>query len=1602
MATALKVGQIAIIGFNAGATLGGYTTEDRFHFVLLAPIEAGTQIFFTDRAWNGSSFTTGAGDGTFTYTAATNIAAGTVISITQAQLTAAGIDLSTSGDAIYVYQGTDANTPTKFLFAAEVADGNYTFNGSLVNTGLANGVSALAIAEDSGAYAGPTTDAYAHFFNNAGLLGNIVDASNWNTDEHGLNIAIDQHDQSGPFGTASDLSLWLAASGGGNGIASTNVDSTVSGGAVGYNLIIRYTTDTGDTVQTFANPRDIAFDTAEGKFFIIDSNAGGGTNVILQGNISDLIGNPSVPPTMTVLFSSSQATTLEKQIRDMQIDTINNIIYFTHGQRIEKIGYNTANQTSTVLATLGGTGSGNPFGTTNSGFADDFVIDFNSGTIYFSVHRVIAGEDGDAVSRNYVGKITGLTANSGANAFSWSGGQITVLPFSPDDNDTLHPLDLTGESFPQELGTVEGLALSPDGQTLYFTTASILWDHDGDGGYPTDGNPATTDPLLRMGGVYSYALSNNPNGAYTTIWQQADDGDTNSQAISTVYGPQGLLDDIEVDPVTGQLYFLDLTGDQLIINGVSQNPQGDEGVWRINADGSGLVFVQGVHNGTTNSNTLGAGSLFLNRAPVVTSSTQAVTGVIESSSTLSSGATALVQPFLSLDVTDAETASNPTQQLHSATVWISSNFQSGSTHQDRLTINGTTSGTINGVSYLYNSTTGVMTLTGAATFSVYEALIASVRFNTSGDDPTAYGAAPTRTISWTVSDGLNHSDPVTATVAVTGINDAPVITLANGIVGTSEDSTNFVLSGISVTDVDADPATQNVVATFSVPSGTLTLATNVAGGITAGQITAGANGSGTITVTATQNQINATLASGLTYTPPANHNGVRNLTVTVNDQGFNGNDPASTGTGTTEEGSAVLQISVVAVNDAPVVTGDGTESATTILEDTPSSTGQTVSELFGGQYSDPTDEVSGGSSAQAFAGVAIVGNGSSAATGQWQYWTGSAWADIGTASSASAKLISAATPLRFNPAQDYNGAAPTLTVHLIDASGAAITNGSTVNLSGVGGTGGTTRYSAGTVVLSQSVTAVNDAPVNTVPGARTASEDTAHAITGLSVSDVDADAATSLVTVTLRVLRGVLDIRTDVAGGVTAAQVSGDGGNVVTITATRSAINATFAASDGVVYQGPVNFNGFDTLTVTTNDQGTQGLDPGLTANALSEEDVDTVAITVVPVNDAPVVNGTGAVTINDIAEDVPTGFLAVSTLFLGQYSDPADESDTSNPQNPAGVVVVGNASSASTGQWQYWSGSAWINIGVVSNSAAMLIHVDAAIRFNPAPNYNGPAPTLTVRLVDESQGAITTGTVVNLSGAGAVGGTSRYSSGTISTSLNVLSLNDAPVLTAPDFTNILTENVAGPIFSSDSVVFSDVDSSDYAGGSLTVAKSSAIETLALRTTGAVTLSAGMTAGSVVSVNGVAVGVIATGGTGAGADNLVISLNANATAARMSTLVKELTYVSTENNPSLSATVNITLVDGDGRANGGDDDGSVTIGFYVNPVNDDPTLTSPVGLTADQNGVVTLTGFTIADIDSSGIFYVSLMTPTGAYTAPSVDGVSAVVNGQYLSLSGTL
>ena len=118
--------------------------------------------------------------------------------------------------------------------------------------------------------------------------------------------------------------------------------------------------------------------------------------------------------------------------------------------------------------------------------------------------------------------------------------------------------------------------------------------------------------------------------------------------------------------------------------------------------------------------------------------------------------------------------------------------------------------------------------------------------------------------------------------------------------------------------------------------------------------------------------------------------------------------------------------------------------------------------------------------------------------------------------------------------------------------------------------------------------APNAPPVNTVPlGTVTGYQNVAIAITGIAVADPDAGSAP--VQMTLSVLHGTLAIADDIAGGLAAGGISGNGSSTVVLTGTIAQINATLAAAGALFYTPTAGYTGTDTLTVATSDLGNTG-----------------------------------------------------------------------------------------------------------------------------------------------------------------------------------------------------------------------------------------------------------------------------------------------------------------------------------------------------------------------------------------------------------------------------
>ena len=82
----------------------------------------------------------------------------------------------------------------------------------------------------------------------------------------------------------------------------------------------------------------------------------------------------------------------------------------------------------------------------------------------------------------------------------------------------------------------------------------------------------------------------------------------------------------------------------------------------------------------------------------------------------------------------------------------------------------------------------------------------------------------------------------------------------------------------------------------------------------------------------------------------------------------------------------------------------------------------------------------------------------------------------------------------------------------------------------------------------------------------------------------DLDGMTTALTTTLSATGGVITLRTDIAGGLTAADMVGNGTRSVRITAIGDQLSTTLFNTTGLKYQSDFTFSGTDTLTFTATD----------------------------------------------------------------------------------------------------------------------------------------------------------------------------------------------------------------------------------------------------------------------------------------------------------------------------------------------------------------------------------------------------------------------------------
>jgi hypothetical protein len=241
--------------------------------------------------------------------------------------------------------------------------------------------------------------------------------------------------------------------------------------------------------------------------------------------------------------------------------------------------------------------------------------------------------------------------------------------------------------------------------------------------------------------------------------------------------------------------------------------------------------------------------------------------------------------------------------LSSATVTITNLLDAGAE-----TLAASTGGT--SITAVYAAPT--LTLTGSDTLANYQAVLRSITYNNTSQNPNTTA----RSISFVVNDGTSNSNTVTKTLSITPSNDAPVLTSGAGVPVFTEDGAPAVVDGgLTISDVDsANLATATVTITNLLNAGSETLAVNVgATGLIASYVAPTLTLTGSATLAQYETVLRTVTYSNSSNTPNTT---ARVISFVVNDGAANSN-------------TASKSVAVVATNDAPVLTAGGGSPAFT-------------------------------------------------------------------------------------------------------------------------------------------------------------------------------------------------------------------------------------------------------------------------------------------------------------------------------------------------------------------------------------------------------------------------------------------------------------------------------------------------------------------------------------------------------------------------------------------------------------------------------------------------------------------------------------------------
>ncbi len=891
------------------------------------------------------------------------------------------------------------------------------------------------------------------------------------------------------------------------------------------------------------------------------------------------------------------------------------------------------------------------------------------------------------------------------------------------------------------------------------------------------------------------------------------------------------------------------------------------------------------------------------------------------------------------------------------------------------------------------------------------------------------------TITVTGNDGDGSGDVALGTINldITAVNDDPTISgLVTDISFTVATAGNVDLSASSFSDVDS-PGT--VFVTLTASEGTMTATS-------AGGVTVSGSGTAAVTLSGTFTAINTFLdtASAVQYTGSSDDTGNDTATISVTANDDDGSGDVALGT---------VNVDITAVNDAPVLDNAQSPTLTAIDEDAgdddgsgadgdddatanANNTGDTVASIVVDSSITDAD----GSAVEAIA-VTAVDN----VNGTWQFSTdgGTNWTSInaGTTTDNNALLLDSTDMLRFVPGADYSGSS-TITFRAWDT-----TSGTAGTFADADPNGGSTAFSTASDTASVTVNGVNDTPVFTgLDGTPTFTEG-GSVVTfdaDVTISDTELDSLNSssgdYSGATLTVLRNggadANDSLSVVSGGNLTVAGGPNGGG--TITAGGNVIATISDAGDD------------DELTITFADNGTtpttalvaevmqairysnSGDDPaasvqmdwtfsdGNSADAQGSgdnpgTDSGSITVTINGVNDEPTLTATGSdpTFTEDGANSDLFSAVTADTIESGQTVSGLTLTVTNVSDSGAEFMEIDGTGIDITQASSGTTATNTLSYSVAFSSGTATITLSGGTMTEAEVQTLVDGLTYSNTSDDPSTGSNRVVTITSITDSGGNTGSNDDTAAlTITSTVSLTAVNDAPGianLNGDNSSTVVAGDGAQDVTDLNDVAITNADSADYNGGFMTLSQLSGTSNGSWSVDGTVVTSGGdatVSAGETIQVNGVDVGTVDANDDGQGGNTLRIDFDtADSTSANIEDLIQNLLLSPPTGIGDRAFT--LTLNDGDGTANGGDEDHAAT--FTVTVASQPPEATgvpSDITVVEDTASNVDLSAVTFSDGDDTDLI-VTLSVDAGTLAATTGGGVTVTGSGTAsLELSGNI